>query len=88
MAAAASAVVVGCGSNSTDNAKATAVFRQVVEHQYDLTAGRCARTSQTRWTCTARINNLAKQVDVDVHGKVWRADGQWSESGSTTVLGG
>jgi hypothetical protein len=80
--------VIGCGSNWTDTAKATALFRQTVEHQYDVAAGHCARTAQTRWICTARINNLAKEVDVDVHGKVWRVDGQWSESGSTTVLGG
>ena len=88
IAAAVSAVVVGCGSTSTDTAKATALFRQNVEHQYDVAAGRCARTAQTRWTCTARINNVAKEADVDVRGTVWRTDGQWSESGSTTVLGG
>jgi hypothetical protein len=88
MAAAASAAVVGCGSNSTDTAKATALFRQIVAHRYDVAAGHCARSAQTRWTCTARINNLAREVDVDVHGNVWRVDGEWSESGSTTVLGG
>jgi hypothetical protein len=88
VAAAVSAAVVGCGSNSADTAKATVLFRQIVEHQYDVAAGRCARTAQSRWACTARVNNLAKEVDVEVHGKVWRADGQWSESGSTSILGG
>ena len=83
-----SAGLVGCGSSSTDTAKATAVFRQTVEHQYDVKAGRCDRTGSARWTCDAHINDPAKEVDVDVHGTVRRVDGQWSESGSTAVLGG
>ena len=88
MATATSALVVGCGSSTPDTAKATALFRQLMEHHYDVAAGRCARNSETRWTCTARIDNVAKEIDVDVNAHVSRADGQWTESDSTTILGG
>ena len=88
LAVVASAGVVGCGSSSTDTAKATAVFRKIVERQYQVTAGRCAPTAPTRWNCTARINDPAKEIDVAVHDTLWRDDGQWSASGSQAVLGG
>jgi hypothetical protein len=88
IAVVASTGLVGCASGTTDTAKAAALFRQMVERQYDVTAARCARTAHARWICAARINNPAKEIDIDVHSTVWRADGQWSASGSTAVLSG
>ena len=79
--------LVGCGSHSTDTATATALFRQIVKHQYDVTAGRCSGTTSKRWTCTARINDPAKEIDVDFRATVWRDDGQWSATGSQEILG-
>lgn len=83
-----SAGVIGCGSSLTDTAKATAVFRKIVKRQYEVTAGRCARTAPTRWNCTARIDDPAKEIDVAVHDTVWRDDGQWNASGSEAALAG
>jgi hypothetical protein len=79
--------LAGCGGSLTATAKATAVFRQIVKHQYGIDAGRCARTAQARWTCTARINEPAKEIDVDFHGTVSHSDGQWTAVGSQAVLG-
>lgn len=87
IAAAVSVGLAGCGSSLTGTAKATAVFRQIVKHQYNVDAGRCARTSPARWTCSARINDPAEEIDVDFHGTVWRSDGQWTAAGSQAVLG-
>ncbi|MGH9656302.1 MAG: hypothetical protein ACRD6B_22905 [Bryobacteraceae bacterium] len=75
--------MIGCGSNSTDTAKATALLRQGVERQYDIKAGRCARATSSRWTCTARINEPAKLIDVIVYGTVTVNDGQLSVAGHT-----
>ncbi len=77
--------VVGCGSSSTDTPKATALFRQGVERQYDIKAGRCARAAPSRWTCTARINEPAKLIDVIVYGTVMVNDGQLSVAGHTRL---
>jgi hypothetical protein len=88
LAVVASAGVIGCGSRSTDTAKATAVFRKIVERQYEVTAGRCARTAPTRWNCTARIDDPAMEIDVAVHDTVWSNDGRWNASGSQAARGG
>jgi hypothetical protein len=87
IAAAVSVGLAGCGSGLSGTAKATAVFRQIVKHQYNIAAGRCARSTPARWTCRAHINDPAKEIDVDFHGTVWRSDGQWTEAGSRVVLG-
>jgi hypothetical protein len=78
--------LVGCGSSSPDAAKATALFRQTVERQYDIGAGHCARVAPSRWTCTARVNEPAKLIDVILRGTVTVNDGQLSVAGHTAVL--
>jgi hypothetical protein len=77
--------LVGCGSSSADKATATALFRQIVEHQYDIRTGRCAWTAQSRWTCTAHVNDPGKEINVDVYGTVSNVDGTLSESGHAAV---
>ncbi len=78
--------VIGCGSSSTDTAKATALFRQIVERQYDIRAGHCVRATLSRWACTARINEPPKLIDVILDGTVTVDDGQLSVAGHTAVL--
>jgi hypothetical protein len=78
--------VIGCGSSSTGTAKATALFRQTVERRYDIKAGHCARATLRKWTCSARINEPAKLIDVVLYGTVTVNDGQLSVAGHTVVL--
>jgi hypothetical protein len=85
IAAVVSVGLAGCGSSSTDQAKATALFRQTVERSYDIRTGRCSQTAPTRWTCTAHINDPGKEIDVDVYGRVSDVDGTLSASGHTVV---
>jgi hypothetical protein len=78
--------LLGCGSSAPDAARATALFRQTVERRYGVGAGHCAQVAPSRWTCTARINEPAKLINVILDGTVTVNDGQLSVAGRTVVL--